>query len=406
MSACCSDWYPERACSSSSCNPKRTGAVQRVLESEKHHERKIVISAPAFFLGKCFRVNLPGLGSACGILICLTLMLVFSVSSSAQVPAAADSGATEPGAEQLPGTIRGTVVDSTDAAIAGAEVTLTRGDESPKETQSAPDGSFSFESVAPGAFTVTITATGFTSQRYSGTVSPGQVDVVSPIMLALATNITEVKVVAPSTEVAEEQVKIEEKQRVLGVIPNFYVTYIPDAAPLDAKQKFGLAWKSTIDPVTIGITAGVAGFEQGDDQFNGYGQGAEGYFKRFGAIYADTVTGTFIGGAILPTLLKQDPRYFYKGTGTVHSRVLYAIVNAVICKGDNKRWQPNYSSIGGSLAAGGIANLYYPAQNRGVALTFENALITIGESAAGNLFEEFLSRKLTLNILKHSPTKS
>ena len=378
-----------------------------MLETQKHHERKIVTSTPAVFLRKCFRANLPGLGSACGILTCLTVMLVFSVSSSAQVPAAADSGASAPGAEQLPGTIRGTVVDSTDAAIPGAEVTLTRGNQSPKqETQSAQDGSFSFESVAAGPFTVTITATGFTAQTYSGTLSPGQVDVVPPILLTLATNVTEVKVVAPSTEVAEEQVKIEEKQRVLGVIPNFYVTYTPDAAPLGAKQKFGLAWKATIDPVTIGIAAGVAGFEQGDDEFNGYGQGTAGYFKRFGAVYADTVTGTFIGGAILPTLLKQDPRYFYKGTGTAHSRVLYAIVNAVICKGDNKHWQPNYSSIGGSLAAGGIANLYYPAQNRGVALTFENALITIGESAAGNLFEEFLSRKLTLNILKHSATKS
>ena len=97
--------------------------------------------------------------------------------------------------------------------------------------------------------------------------------------------------------------------------------------------------------------------------------------KRYGAGYADIVTGTFIGSAILPSLLKQDPRYFYKGTGSTRSRILYAIANSVICKGDNGRWQANYSSILGSLAAGGISNLYYPAQDRnGAGLTFENAL--------------------------------
>ena len=298
-------------------------------------------------------------------------------------------------------------MDASGGSVAAARVTLTRADPSPnQQTESAADGSFSFANVAAGAFTVTVTATGFAAQTFSGTLRPGEMNVVPPIALALATNVTEVRVVATSPEIAEEQVKIEEKQRVFGVIPNFYVSYIADAAPLNAKQKFELAWKTSIDPVTFGLTAAVAGFQQAEDQFEGYDQGAEGYGKRFGAIYADAVSGTFIGGAVLPTLLKQDPRYFYKGTGTVKSRVLYAIANAVICKGDNKKWQPNYSSIGGSLAAGGLANLYYPGENRGVALTFENALITIGESAAGNLFEEFLSRRLTSNILKHTPAKS
>jgi hypothetical protein len=103
-----------------------------------------------------------------------------------------------------------------------------------------------------------------------------------------------------------------------------------------------------------------------------------------------------IGGAILPSLLKQDPRYFYKGTGSTRSRILYALANAVICKGDNGHWQANYSGILGALAAGGISNLYYPASSRnGAGLTFENTLIGIGGSAVGNLFQEFLVRKLT-----------
>ena len=117
------------------------------------------------------------------------------------------------------------------------------------------------------------------------------------------------------------------------------------------------------------------------------------------------VTGTFIGGAILPSLLKQDPSYFYKGTGS-KNRGLYAIANAVICKGDNGRWQPNYSSIIGSLAAGGISNLYYPAQDRnGAWLTFETALIGTGESAAANLFQEFIVRKLTPKAPNNGPTQ-
>jgi len=203
-------------------------------------------------------------------------------------------------------------------------------------------------------------------------------------------------------EVAEEQLKVEEKQRVLGVLPNFYVSYIPNAAPLDAKQKFKLAAKTVVDPFTFVFVGGAAGVQQAQNHFRGYGQGAEGYAKRFGAGYADMVSGTFIGGAILPSLLKQDPRYFYKGTGSKPARFLYAIANAFICKGDNGRWQPNYSNMLGSLAAGGISNLYYPAQDRdGVGLTFENAAIGIGATGVANLFQEFVVRKLTPKLPKN-----
>ena len=109
-----------------------------------------------------------------------------------------------------------------------------------------------------------------------------------------------------------------------------------------------------------------------------------------------------IGGAVLPSLFKQDPRYFYKGTGTIRSRAMYAIANSVICKGDNGRWQTNYSAILGGLAAGGISNLYYPASNRsGVELTFENALIGTAEGAMQNLAQEFIVRRLTPRLPKY-----
>jgi len=279
------------------------------------------------------------------------------------------------------------------------KLTGTSADQSQsQEVLSGGDGQFSFANVTPGPFQLTVTATGFATQTSSGTLLPGEIHTVPQIALPVATDVTDVQVSLSSVEVAEAQVKDEEKQRVLGFIPNFYVTYDPHPVALTSKQKFELAWRTTIDPVTFAIVGGIAGVQQADNDFNGYGQGAQGYAKRFGSTYANLAAGTFIGSAILPSLLKQDPRYFYKGTGSTRSRSLYAIANAVICKGDNGHWQVNYSNILGSLAAGAISNLYYPAQNRnGAALTFENAAIGVGATAAANLVEEFLMRKLTSN---------
>jgi len=308
----------------------------------------------------------------------------------------ASAGGQTHGDQPSPGNISGTVIDQSGAVVAGARVMLTPADQAPKQkVLSDNDGQFAFANVPSGAFELTINSTGFAAQTFSGILDPGETDTLAPIMLAVATDVTEVRVGVPQVEVAEEQIKVEEQQRVLGAIPNFYVSYIPDAAPLTAKQKFELAWKSIIDPFTFVVVGGAAGVEQAQDHFVGYGQGAEGYAKRFGAGYADTVTGTFIGGAILPSLLKQDPRYFYKGTGSIRSRSQYAIAMAFICKGDNGHWQVNYSAILGSIAAGGISNLYYPSQNRGADLTFENAGIGIISGAASNLLQEFLIRKLT-----------
>ena len=280
------------------------------------------------------------------------------------------------------------------------ELTQPGADQSLKqEVLSGADGQFSFAHAVPGSFQLTITSAGFATQTASGTLHSGEIYVAPPMALAVATTVAEIDVGVSQTEVAEEQIKVEEKQRVLGVLPNFYVSYIPDAVSLTAKQKFKLAWKTVVDPVTLVFVGGVAGVEQAENDFRGYGQGAQGYGKRFGATYADTVAGTYIGAAILPSLLKQDPRYFYKGTGSKPSRILYAMANSVICKGDNGRWQTNYSNILGSLAAGGISNLYYPAQNRGgVELTFESAAIGIGATAVANLFQEFFIRKLTPKV--------
>jgi carboxypeptidase family protein len=306
-----------------------------------------------------------------------------------------------------PGSIAGTVVDRSGAVVAGARVKLTREDSSStQEVSSGNDGQFSFTNITPGPFQLTITAAGFAPLSPSGVLHPGENSVLPPITLTVATTNTEVDVALSPVQVAEEEIKDQEKQRVLGLIPNFYVSYDPNPVPLNAKQKFKLASRMSIDPITFALIGVVAGIQQAQNSFSGYGQGAQGYGKRYGAAYADLVSGTFIGSAILPSILKQDPRYFYKGTGSMRSRFLYAIANSVICKGDNGRWQPNYSNVLGNLAAGGISNLYYPAKDRnGAGLTFETGLIGIGTTAAANVLQEFLIRKLTPNARKHDPAQ-
>ena len=311
-----------------------------------------------------------------------------------QLPAAA---ATQPT------SIRGTVLDRDGAALPGALITLTQpGAPAPTalQTTSAADGTFTLSGLNPGPFTLSVVAKGFVREETTGSAVAGNTAQISPITLHPGTT-TDVEVTLTRTEIAEDQIHDQEQQRVLGAIPNYYVSYLPNALPLTSKQKFELAWKTSIDPVSFGITAIISGFQQADDDFPGYNQGASGYAKRYGANYADLVSGTVIGGAILPSLLHQDPRYFYKGAGTIRHRIGYAIAMSVICKGDNGRWQPNYSGIIGSLAAAGISNAYYPDSDRnGAGLTFRNTLIGTGGAAVQNLFQEFLVRHLTPRLPK------
>ena len=302
--------------------------------------------------------------------------------------------------QQPTGSITGTIVDQTGARITGASVKLVReGESSGIEVLSDENGQFFFSNVVPGPFHLSIGSEGLAAQEFSGNLHPGETYATPLIRLIIATQVTEVRVALSPEQIADAQVKDQEKQRVFGFIPNFYVSYVPDAAPLSPRNKFSLAWKSATDPVTFAAVGVVAGFDQAGDRWGAYGQGAAGYAKRFGASYGDVFAGTFIGSAILPTVLKQDPRYFYKGRGSKRSRILYALANSVICKGDNGHWQPNYSSIAGNLAAGGISNLYYPANDRnGIGTVVGTALIRLGETAVANIFNEFISTKVTRNI--------
>jgi Carboxypeptidase regulatory-like domain len=321
-------------------------------------------------------------------------------------PSAQISAAPSP-QQYWPESIAGIVLDPTGTPIAGAKVTLSlQASHDPQEVLCSEDGRFAFTDIPPGPFQLTVTSTGFSQQTTSGLLTLGEAHVVPPITLALSPVVAEVHVGVSTFEIAQEEVIAEEHQRVLGFVPNYYVTYVPNAAPLNTKQKFNLAYKLSVDPVSFGLNAVSAGIEQATNQYSGYGQGAQGYAKRYGAGYADFVIGTFIGSAALPSLLKQDPRYFYKGTGSKRSRLLYAIANSVICKGDNGHWQANYSGILGSIASGGVSNLYYPPADRGASLIFENTAIGIGTTAAANILQEFVIRKITPNLPNHSPSSS
>jgi hypothetical protein len=302
------------------------------------------------------------------------------------------------------------VTNQDGAVYEGAHIALalTAGPagETVRQTSSDSSGRFNFDDVPPGTFKLTVSADGFAPQAIVGTLHSAESYDAKAFTLAIGATTSEVEVTASTTEIAQAQLKEEETQRVFAIIPNFYVAYVPHAAPLSTRQKFSLAWRTTIDPATFLITGVVAGVQQATGGLSGYGQGTEGYAKRYGTGLADGTIGILLGAAILPSWWKQDPRYFYQGAGTKRSRALHAIAWAVMCNGDNGHRQVNYSAILGGLAAGGISNLYYPAKDRnGVGVTFENALYGTAGSAAANLLQEFVVRRLTPKVPNYGAGK-
>jgi len=190
-------------------------------------------------------------------------------------------------------------------------------------------------------------------------------------------------------DLAEEQLKQEKKQRI-GVLPNFNASYITNAVPLTAGQKFRLMFSTEKDPATLGFSMFVALLGQAEGSHPGYGGGIGGYGKRFGQNYADTFDGAFWGNALLPSIWHQDPRYFRMGTGSAWHRIGYALSTNVRAKHDGTgKWEPNYSNLVGNVISGGISNLYLPANERGVGSTFEGAATVTAEGGIGSMLEEF-----------------
>ena len=272
-------------------------------------------------------------------------------------------------------------------------------DGTPSHTMvSGGGGEFSFIEILPGSYFVIVEAKGFAVFSSAEFVlAARQVYEVPNISLSLAaTNM--VVTVRPTDVIAAEEIRAEEKQRLVGILPNFYTSYVNDAAPLTWKQKFSLATRGTFDPIAMLGVGFAAGVEQANNSFPGYGQGAEGYGKRFAAKFADGRSSDYLTHAIFPTLLHQDPRYYYQGSGTFKSRLLHAIGSAFFTRGDDGRTEPNYSYVLGDMGSGALSNLYYPRANRGVHLVFSNAAVGLAGRVGGNILREFLPKHSTTNV--------
>jgi hypothetical protein len=361
----------------------------------------------------------------CFLLPCAALLLCVSSARLAaqqatpppQSPPASSPSAQEPNSQQphtaiqppeitATATVTGVITDTQAAVVRSAQVSLQDAEtNSTRTTQSDGAGAFSFLAVPQGRYIVKIDAAGFAPWQIKQIVivNDGENVVLPPVELGVESINTTVNAITME-DLAEQQITVEEHQRILGILPNFYVSYVPHAAPLTRRQKFKLAVVVSRDPLTFFTTGVTAGIEQWQGDFSGYGQEFSGYAKRYAATYGDRIDSTFLGAALLPSLLHQDPRYFYRGHGNVVVRALYAISTIAVCKGDNGRWQPNYSNVLGNLGAAGISTLYYPESDRhSVQVTVDNTLLGVATGAFGTLFQEFLLRHLTHGVPHSQP---
>jgi hypothetical protein len=297
------------------------------------------------------------------------------------------------------GSITGTVLDANLEVIQGVGVTLAGSAGFARTVDSGINGEFAFRGLPPDGYKLTVTAPGmstFTSLRIP--LEAGETRILPAVKLSVLGGVTNVTVTVNKEQLSKEQVQIALRQRIGGVLPNFYSSYDWNAPPLLAKQKLQLGIRSVFDPVAFLTVGVVAGVQQSRNVFPAYGGGVDGYWKRYGANFANHAVGIWLGKAVYPSIFHQDPRYFYKGKGSIGSRALYAMSAAVIARGDDGRWKPNYSRVLGNLSAAAVSNLYYPASDRGASLILSNGLAGIGEAAASNLIREFLLKRITRHV--------
>ena len=299
---------------------------------------------------------------------------------------------------QTTGSIQGKVTDSSGAAVLGAVVTVQGADGSSRTTATGSDGIFEFSSLKLSSYDVRVSASGlsdWTATNVLPSVTPGSDSLLA--VLHVSTKVTTVTVGLSPEELATERFNQELKQRVLGIVPNYYVTYNNHPAPLTSGQKLRLGLKTLLDPTTfagVGITAGI---QQSSNSYHQYGQGAEGFAKRFGAGYATAATGLMITSVLASSAFHQDPRYFYSGRGTTKQRAWYALKSSFLGRGDDGTWQPPYSDLLGSIASAEISQAYYPGSRTQYTLLGRTLLFHYAGQVGVNLAQEFLLRKLTSN---------
>jgi hypothetical protein len=295
-------------------------------------------------------------------------------------------------------SIHGTVTDTEDAAVPAATVTINGSAAIAQHTLTADEaGWFEFTNLDPSVtYTVTVEAKGFTAWTSAPVaLQPGQSLMLDGIKLNISA--VETTVMALTVEqLARQQVTAEEQQRVLGVIPNFFIVYDRHPVPLTTRLKFELAFKASTDAISILGDVALAGIYQAADTPS-FQQGWLGYGQRFGAAYAGSFTNIMMGGAVLPSLLHQDPRYFYRGTGSSKSRALHAISAPFVCVGDNGHRQFNASSIGGDVVSSSLTYAYLPPQDRGAEIILSNMVINTGGRMLNAIAQEFILSRFTKN---------
>ena len=298
--------------------------------------------------------------------------------------------------------LNGRVTSPEGDPLPGAKVVLSAPLLPAREAETDADGGFAISDLPPGNYTVVVSRDGFSPVSGGVKLAPEANTATTTFTLHPAAS-DSISVTASEKEIAQAQLRMAEQQRVAGIIPNFFVSYMYRAVPLSSGQKFRLALKNASDPGNLLLVGTVAGVQQAANAFPGYGQGAAGYGRRYGADLGNLVSGTFLGSAIYPSLFHQDPRYFYRGTGSVRKRFLYAVTRTVVTRGDNGRHQFNYSTVLGDMSAGALSNVYYaPEDRKGVKLTLVNGLLGIAGDAMNNVFQEFVLKKLTTHSKRNT----
>jgi len=192
------------------------------------------------------------------------------------------------------------------------------------------------------------------------------------------------------TESTMESASKDDKH-ILGVVPNYATVNEPSKVyqPISARDKFITAAHDTFDPFNWVLAGVYAGVYQWQHDYPQWGQGASGYWKRYGATFADGAISTYVSEGILPTLLHEDPRYFRLGDGSKWHRIGYAMTRVLITKTDSGGERFNNSEIEGNLIAAALGNLYYPSLNRNVGDTFEKFAINVISDSGFNVLKEF-----------------
>jgi hypothetical protein len=171
------------------------------------------------------------------------------------------------------------------------------------------------------------------------------------------------------------------------------------APPLSTGQKFALTARGTFDPVEFVWYGAQAGISQWKGSDPTYGQGIEGYGKRFGEVFADGTIENFFSKAIFPSILREDPRYFQMGHGSVWRRTSYAVSRIFVTRTDSGGTEVNISEFLGAGSAAAIsAYSYHPADDRNLAGVGSTAGTQILFDALSNVVKEFwpdLRRKLS-----------